>query len=124
MSAREALRPILATGRLARYRLIDVACPAGHRRLDVIRTGSEPVMLFRPAGEGIAIDMEPGDVLEDLSTRRASGRFAYVVWWFKPHGMIEAWCQCGPDMIDLAWVAAQAAEGRRRVTHDQRDGQV
>jgi hypothetical protein len=44
--AADALHPVLETGRLGRFRMLDVACPSprGHRLVEVIRTAEGPVV--------------------------------------------------------------------------------
>jgi hypothetical protein len=55
--AGDALRPILDAGAVARFRLVDVACPAGqHRLVQVIRTAHRPVMVFRPPTQAVTYE--------------------------------------------------------------------
>ena len=106
---RDALRPILAANALARYRLIDVACPRNHRLLEVISAAPRQVVVWQPADEQIV------DTVDAAAPTRTIRRYPARAASFVPLRSYDAWCRCGGMEVDGTWLMQQIQADRRRV---------
>lgn len=119
----EALRPILQTGHLARYRLLDVVCQADQRLIQVIGTPQGPVVLYRPGGMQRIDAGAEGPEFASVLAGQVDGRRRRdnIARWLGAGDWVEAYCRHGGETnISEGWVAEQIAAGRRRVVWEVR----
>jgi hypothetical protein len=114
-TARAALRPILDAGALARCRVLDVACEQDHRLVNVVRVGSQGLVMVWNPGADTELDLKgyegPPVHVRDMGWR---SRRHPLVEWFTGVGEIIAACRCGDTGISERWIADRMAEGMKR----------
>ena len=102
-----AFRPLLHTGRLTPYRVLDVRCPSGRRLLQIIGTPRGPVICSR--SEALTLDHTGRPVGWQ---RRAVHDVIPLDLWPRP--TYSAQCYCHTAHIPTAWLRAQLDSGTHR----------
>ncbi|MFG1855012.1 hypothetical protein ACGFJT_24480 [Actinomadura geliboluensis] len=110
-----AFRPLLATGRLARYRVLDVACPNGHRLAQIIATPRGPVICSR--SEAVTLDHTGRPIGWQ---RRAVHDVIPLDLWPRP--TYTAQCRCRTARLTVPWLRAQLDTGTHRAVWTQPEG--
>jgi len=122
---RAILAPLLRTGRLAPYRLLDVICPNDHRLAQVLTTTSGPLVVgWTRAFRGYSVDGFPGPPRRDqprVFERRHRGQpVIYLLARLLEDEPVDVTVQCRCRQRDLPaqWMADQIAAGGGRVVWD------
>lgn len=136
--AATALRPILAAGRLSRFRVLDVACPKNHRIAEVVRTGSGLVVTGKSPEKYVEIERVGGDDEGpdpdgvwrsiswevDFQRTNLSSRAVQACLFLDSLlaegriGSVAMQCRCRTVYLDGAWLTEKIGAGRRRVVFD------
>ena len=108
-AAAEALRPVLRSRQPSKFRLLQVVCERQHRLLDVYATAAGPVYTnWETFGAVTGRTLYRGrPVVRFLRALPSQS----MLWLDES----SAACRCRDATVDLGWVAARLAEGRKRV---------
>lgn len=143
--AKEALRPILATNRLSRFRLLDVACggPRSHRLVQVIRTAQGLVLVGVGPDDHLKIYEHGGteydtndpdgpygisayDWKVEMQYTTRSSRMAHFCEFLEELAedgrSVVAQCRCQTAEIPAVVLVAHINAGSRRIRHYGREG--
>jgi hypothetical protein len=118
--ARQILAPLLRTGRLSRFRLLDVACPNDDRLAQVVRTAKGPLVLGKTrAVRGYSVtddDAEPAArvVVNAVERLHRQQHVIYLLDRLPPQAGIELQCRCRVRTVPVVWLREQITAHRSR----------